>query len=221
MSSIAFFDVDNTLVKGNTGYYTSLLLVRYGIMKQRRFLQAGYYYLSSFLFSQNIEKIYKIAIADLAGATLDHVLKIGQECFERDIKPRIFKEGLERIKEHRKKGHLIVLLTAAPYMLVHAFNNFVNADEAYAMGPEVIGGVLTNRLQQPLCHGVGKVHYAKMAAKKYGVRLQDCYFYTDDHSDIPLLEKIGYPEVINPTRRLRNHALIRGWPVSCFTHRGV
>src|SRR3989338_9010352 len=64
IASIAFFDVDDTLVAGNTGFYASLRLVRHGILKKRRIPQAVYYRLANLFFPQDVRKIYEIAVAD-------------------------------------------------------------------------------------------------------------------------------------------------------------
>lgn len=213
---IAFFDVDYTLVNGSTGYYTSLKLVKYGILKQRRFIQAAYYAIAYLLFSVDVKKIYETAISDLAGTSLDMVLKIGKECFYEDILPRMYPEGLAKVRQHQANGDIVVLLTAAPYMLIQTLQEFLKVDDAHSMGPEIVGGILTNRLKIPVCHGPGKVHYALQASKKYGIPLSQCYFYTDEHTDLPLLEKVGFPRPVNPNRKLREAALIRGWPIEDF-----
>lgn len=214
--SIAFFDVDYTLVNCSTGYFTTLKLMEYGILKQRRFFQAAYYAIAYLFFNVDIKKIYQTAIVDLAGTTLDLVLKIGKECFERDIIQRIYPEGLEKIREHRERGDKIILLTAAPYMLIETMQQYLGVDEAHSMGPEIVGGILTNRLKLPVCHGPGKVHYAELMAQKYNIPLSQCYFYSDEHTDLPLLEKVGFPRPTNPNRKLRRVARQRGWPILDF-----
>lgn len=216
MKSIAFFDVDYTLVAGNTGFYTSLNLVRHKILKKRRMAQAVYYLLAATLFDQDVRKIYQIAVTDLAGCTLDRVIEIGRETFEAKVKPKIYKEGLSLVADHRKKGDIVVLLTSAPTMLIHTLQNFLKADDAYSMGPVIENGILTRDLPLPICHAAGKIHYAKEASRKYGVPLSDSFFYTDHHTDIPLLELVGNPRVVNPGRRLKKAALRRDWPILYF-----
>lgn len=214
--SIAFFDVDYTLIDGNSGFYTTLHLVKKGLMKKRRFLQAVYYSSAALLFDQDIKKIYQTAMQDLVGLPLSHVLKIGKECFEADIKRRFFVEGLRCVQDHQKRGDKVVVLSAGPSMTLYHVAQYLKADEAYMMGPEIQNEVLTNRLQLPLCHGEGKVHYAKLVCKKYGIPLKDCYFYTDDESDTPLLKSVGHPHVVNPGRGLIKISKRMGWKILWF-----
>lgn len=214
--SIAFFDVDHTLFDGNSGYYTSLRLVRHGILKKRRILQAAYYSIANLFFQQNVAKIYEVAIADMAGNSIDRILSIGRECFDQDIQLKLFDEGIELVREHQQQGDKVVLLTAGPYMTIKILHDFLKTDEAYTMGPEIVDGILTNKLMLPICHAEGKLHFAELASQKFKVPLSECFFYTDDHSDLPLLEKVGKPNVVNPTHILKKTALSRGWPIHFF-----
>lgn len=215
--SIAFFDFDHTLINGNSGYYTSLALVRHGILKKRRMLQAVYYSLAALLFQQDVKKIYEIAIADMAGHPLKKILEIGEECFEKEIKKRFFSDGLERLKEHQIKGDRVVILSSGPSMTLAAVTKFLKIDEAYTMGPEMVDGVLTAKLKLPICHAEGKLIYAEKEAVQFGIPLSKCSFYSDHFSDIPLLEKVGHPYVVNPDKKLKKTANNRGWPVLKFS----
>jgi phosphoserine phosphatase len=64
-----------------------------------------------------------------------------------------------------------------------------------------------------LCFGAGKLGYAEAYARERGVSLSDCWFYTDSYSDLPVLERMGHPVMVNPDPRLRREAERRGWPV--------
>jgi len=60
---------------------------------------------------------------------------------------------------------------------------------------------------------VGKTHWARQFAEEQGIDLRQSYFYTDAISDLPMLELVGQPRVVNPDRLLRRHARRRGWPI--------
>lgn len=215
-SSIAFFDVDYTLIDGNSGFYSSLRLVKHGVLKKRRIVQAVAYSLAALLFHPDVKKIYEIAISDMAGWPLTKILKIGNECFERDIKKRLFPQGVALVKKHQEKGDRVALLSSGPHMTLQALQKFLKIDEAFTMGPEIINGILTSQIQLPICHAEGKIYYAEEFAKKKGVSLQKCYFYTDHISDLPLLEKVGHPVLVNPSKRLEQIAKKKGWEILKF-----
>ena len=74
-------------------------------------------------------------------------------------------------------------------------------------------GRYTGRLFEPLCFGPSKVVLAERYVREHGVGLDACTFYSDSHSDLPMLEAVGHPVVVDPDPRLRRHARQRGWPV--------
>lgn len=214
--SIAFFDVDGTLMSVISGFYTTLELMRRGIIKKRRLPMALFYKLVASLYTGNVRRMYEVAIADMAGSRLDDILEIGREVFERHLKPKIYREALEEIERHRRQGHKIILLSSGPTMAITIVQEFVKADGSYSIGPAVEDNILQNRLQEPFTYKEGKILAAGLEAKKAGVTLKECYFYADSHHDIHLLSAVGNPRVVNPDRRLGKIAAQKGWPVLQF-----
>lgn len=216
---IAFFDVDHTVLDANSGYITSIDLIKNKIMKKRRLAQALYYKSASKIFDQDVAKIYQFAIADLVGMTRDEIFKRGEKIFYDQLLPYLFQEAVDIILEHQANGDRVVILSSGPYMTLWALEKYLNFDAAYCMSPQIADNILSNKLIDPICYGPGKLHYALQDIKEQGSRLEDCYFYTDHHSDIFLLEKVGHPRVVNPTRKLRREALRRGWQILKFKER--
>lgn len=212
-SSIAFFDVDGTLVDGVVGLYASLRLVQHKVMKKRRVLQAIYFSIADLVVRQDVEAIYHIAMKDMAGWPLARIYELGKLSWERDSKPRMYQEGLEKIREHQRSGHRVILMSSAPYMVLDMMAQDLGLDDAYGVGPEAVDGILINQLRTPLCYGDGKVHYAHVASKKYDIPLSQCYFYSNDAVDLPLLYKVGHPCAVNPDKALQKIAAERSWKV--------
>jgi len=78
---------------------------------------------------------------------------------------------------------------------------------------EVNDGRLTGEVIKPLCYGEGKVHYAEVLAAADGIDLDGSWFYTDSFTDLPMLERVGNPRIVNPDPRLRRLARQRDWPI--------
>jgi HAD superfamily hydrolase (TIGR01490 family) len=213
MSTIAFFDVDGTLLKGYSGYYTTLELIRRKVIKKRRLPLAIFYKVISAIYYGDVKKMYEVAIADMAGSHIDYILQIGRETFEKHLKSKIYQEALNEIETHKQKGNKIILLTSGPYMTIKTIEKYVGADDSFSIGPVIENNILQNRLMEPFCYMKGKVQIATSEAKKIGVSLQECFFYADSVHDVHLLSAVGNPHVVNPDRRLRKEALRRGWPV--------
>jgi len=212
-SSIAFFDVDHTLVDGNTGFFTSLLLVKKGILKKRRLFQAFYYLFTGHFVYHDVKKVYELILSDMAGQKINYLLELGKYCFEKSIRQRFFEDAIQSVRWHQSKGHSVVLMSSGPTMTLAAIEETLGLNHTFSIGPVIVDGQLTSKLPDPLCHAEGKLYYAKIYADEKGVPLENCYFYTDHFSDIPLLKEVGFPRVINPDRRLKKEARQKGWPI--------
>ncbi|MBI1908776.1 MAG: HAD-IB family hydrolase [Deltaproteobacteria bacterium] len=211
--TIAFFDVDRTLISGYSGFYVSLELIRRRVMKKRRLPLALFYQLTSRFQHDNVKKMYETACGDMAGFGIDQIMEIGRDCFEKSIRPRFYREALEVVEEHKRNGRMIVLLTSGPTMVVHFLADYLGVDQVYGSGPLVVKGVLEPEVGEPICYSEGKVIFAEQVEREQGVSLRHCYYYTDDITDKPLLEKVGFPSVVNPRRNLAKIAKKRGWPI--------
>jgi putative phosphoserine phosphatase/1-acylglycerol-3-phosphate O-acyltransferase len=224
MSSIAFFDVDKTLINGYSGFYTTLLLIQKNILKKRRLPEAIFYRLLAPLFEgkeetrKTIHRIYQAAADDMAGRSIDDMLQIGRECFERWIKPRLYREGIAAVEEHKKRGEPVYLITSGPSMTIRIVGEFLGVDGGEGGGPVIDkNGILTNRVKQPIPYREGKVKVAAEIVKKLNADWKDCYYYADNMDDIFLLEKVGKPRLVNPDRELREIGEKRRWPVLTFS----
>jgi HAD superfamily hydrolase (TIGR01490 family) len=117
------------------------------------------------------------------------------------------------LEEHRGEGHRLVLLTSSSQYLSEAVSEELRLDGFLCNSFEVEGGFFTGRAVRPLCFGRGKVDHATRFAKEHGVPLEQCAFYTDSFSDLPMLEAVGEPVVVHPDPRLRRAAKKRGWRI--------
>jgi phosphoserine phosphatase len=77
-------------------------------------------------------------------------------------------------------------------------------------------GCFTGQIVEPLCYGPGKIERTLKVAERVGFRLDEASFYSDSITDLPLLEVVKAPIVINPDRRLRRIAVKRGWPIEAW-----
>ena len=111
----------------------------------------------------------------------------------------------------------VAIVSAATQFAVQPVAEAFGLGEAYlATQLEIVDGHFTGRVIEPACYGAGKVLLAGEYARKHGLDLGECYFYSDSHHDLPLLESVGYPVAVNPDARLRRIAAHRGWPVMHF-----
>ncbi len=216
MAGVTFLDVDKTLLDGYSGFFTALHLMRAGALRKRHLPKAIFYKIISKLYKGNVRKMYDVVLADIAGWTLEDIMAIGRRCFEQDLRPRLYQEGIDLVEHHRQAGDALYFVTSGPYMTIQILGEFLKVNADYAPGPMVQEGILQRALKEPLPYLSGKLEVGKLIAEKEGVSLDDCFFYTDNIDDLSLLEAVGHPHVVNPDRPLARLARRRQWPILHF-----
>jgi HAD superfamily hydrolase (TIGR01490 family) len=211
----AFFDVDKTLLPGRSmeGILVRALLrgeVRGGVFAWLPFLRE--WIRLAFAHGPTIAR--KANKAYLAGALPEDVRAWGEELFESRVRPRLGSAGLEWIARERARGRAIVLVTGMPDLLIIPFVRFFEVDLAVATPLEVgSSGRLTGRLAGTHPYGRAKLAIARDLASRRGWDLARSSAYGDHASDAYLLAAVAEAHAVDPDRRLRRLALLRGWPI--------
>ncbi|MCP5467644.1 MAG: HAD-IB family hydrolase [Deltaproteobacteria bacterium] len=216
-SAIAFFDVDQTLIKGYCGYTVVRNLIKKGMIKKRRVIQAFAYKSIGRLFRKlDVKRMYEIVMSDLAGFKMKEIMQIGEEIFNQQVKPLIYQEAIKEVKKQRNLGHKIAFISSGPQMAIQPIEKFFHADRSFSISPQIKEGVLQKEIIEPLCYEEGKVILAEQYANENQTELKDCLFYSDSISDLPLLEKVGKAHAVNPDKFLFREAQKRHWPILNF-----
>ena len=106
----------------------------------------------------------------------------------------------------------MLITSASNYESELAYEQF-GMDRFLSTRYEVVNGRFTGEPLRPICYGAGKVVLAEQLAATHGIDLDQSYFYTDSLTDLPLLERVGNPRVVNPDPRLRRLSHARGWEI--------
>lgn len=211
--AIAFFDLDHTLLDGANGNLVVAYMVRKGLLGWEAVWKALKFTVLYRLNRLPREEVYRWTFQECGKYPIAELIRMLDEAYEASIMPRLFREGEECIADHRARGHLTVIATAAGEYICEKVRVQLGADDKIAAVAPVRNGYLTDELERPLPYGEGKEQLARSYAAARGVDLRDCWFYSDSLADLPLLEAVGHPVAVNPQRRLRRLAEERGWPV--------
>jgi len=210
---IAFFDLDHTLLNGANGN----LVVKYMVKTRRLGIEAIWKAVKfTALYRMNRlprEEVYRWTFQECGKYPIEDLIRMLDEAYELYIMPRLFQEGEERVREHKRQGHWTVIATAAGEYISEKVRVQLGADDKIAAMAPVRDGRLTDEISRPLPFGEGKETLARRYASDRGVELKDCYFYSDSMADLPLLEAVGNPVAVNAQRKLEALAVDRGWPV--------
>ena len=119
--------------------------------------------------------------------------------------PLVFAGAADLIAEHKRRGHDVVIVSASAEDIVEPIASTLGATHAMATRLAVEEGRYTGDVAFH-CYGERKVHAIHDLASREGYPLEHCYAYSDSISDLPMLEAVGYPSVVNPDRSLRREA---------------
>ena len=154
----------------------------------------------------------------MKGIPEQQYVTLGEALFEKHLARRIYPEARDIIRAHQAKGHTVAIVSSATIYQIAPAARELGIEHVLCTQFEVKRGVFTGKTVHPLCFGAGKRWPPKRSPER-GLDLDRSYFYTDSHDDLPLLERVGRPRLLNPDERLQGMARARKWPVQRFTSR--
>lgn len=212
-----FFDLDDTLLRGNSANLFIKYMLKRGELGWWDLVKGAYYTARYKLNVIDIDEVTRGFVRRYAGTPEQSLVDQCDHWFEEMVRPAFYQDALELVESHRAQGHRLVLLTAATVYACRPVARHLRFDHYLGTKLAVAGGKLTGAIEAPLCFGTGKVLRASALLRELGgVPLAECIFYTDSITDLPMLEAVGNPRVVNPDPLLAREAKRRGWPVRRF-----
>ena len=215
----AFFDVDNTLMKGASLFHVARKMYERGAFTLRDAAGFAWKHLAFLFRGESLEDVRSIeasALALGAGILAVDVETIGHEVYDEFIESRIWPGTKALAEQHLRVGRRVWLVTATPIEVASVIADRLGLTGALGTVGEIEDGAYTGRLVGEILHGKAKAAAASELAEREGLDLERCWAYSDSHNDIPLLTLVGHPVAINPDVRLRAHAKAHNWPIYDF-----
>jgi HAD superfamily hydrolase (TIGR01490 family) len=211
---VAFFDLDQTLIDLNSGLPWVKSEYRLGMISTFDLCKAIFWMIQYHFGAVKLEHALETAIDALKGQKESDVEQRTRDFYEQQIKHRFRKSMLHHLKTHQAKGHKCVLVTTSSKYLSRCVQETLGLDEIICTKFEVDQeGKFTGKPDGTMCFATGKVILSQAYIEKHRFDFDQCYFYTDSFSDLPLLEKVAHPIVVAPDRLLRKYAEKKGWQV--------
>ncbi|GAA0334126.1 HAD-IB family hydrolase [Actinoallomurus spadix] len=219
-SAAAFFDVDNTLIRGASIYHFARGLASRKLFTVR---DLALFALGQAAFrmrgSENADHIStarEAALAFVAGRSVSELVSLCEEIYDDKLADRIWHGTRALALKHLDAGQQVWLVTATPVELARIISHRLGLTGALGTVAETENGVYTGRLVGHLLHGPAKAGAVRALAKREGLDLSRCSAYSDSYNDLPMLTTVGHPHAVNPDADLREHAREHGWPVHDF-----
>jgi len=222
-TAAAFFDVDNTIMRGSSLFHVAIGMARRKFftprevaafaMAQARFLVRG---------TENLDDVAlatESALAFVKGRRVDDIIAFGQEIFDDSMVDKLVPGTLALAQEHVDAGRQVWLVTATPIELAQVISRRLGLTGALGTVSEIEENCYTGKLVGAPLHGQAKAEAVRALAMREGLDLSQCWAYSDSANDIPMLTDVGNPVCVNPDPKLRAHAQIHDWPIEDFRAR--
>jgi HAD superfamily hydrolase (TIGR01490 family) len=216
----AFFDLDNTLMRGASIYYFARGLAArkmFGPMDLAKMTWGqAYFRMRGAENAGHIDAARQAALAFVAGHQVSEIIGLGEEIYDETMASRIWEGTRELAQRHLEAGQRVWLVTATPVELASIVARRLGFTGALGTVAESVDGVYTGRLVGDLLHGPVKAAAVEALAVREGLDLARCSAYSDSANDLPMLRLVGHPAVVNPDADLRAEARASHWPVHDF-----
>lgn len=219
MAAAAFFDLDRTLLRRSSALALAGSFRDRGLISRRQLAKAAAWQLLFVLRGAGHEAVRRAAedgLVVLRGFTPGELRELVAEAMEPVLRPLVYAEPLHLVEQHRGRGDCVYIVSATLQEIVEAIAGDLGFDGALGTVCEVRDGVYTGRAVRAL-HAENKATCVRELADSQGFDLAECTAYSDSHTDLPFLEAVGHPVVVNPDRVLRGIAAERRWPVIEFS----
>lgn len=211
---LALFDLDNTLLGGDSDHAWGDYLCERGILDAATYKTRNDEFYQDYLAGTLDLTAYLNFTLEILGRTEMAQIDEWHRDFMRDcIEPIMLPKAMELIAKHREAGDKLVVITATNRFVTAPIVARLGIDTLLATECEIVDGRYSGRTTDVPCFREGKVTRLNRWLEENQLNLDDSYFYSDSLNDLPLLEQVANPVAVDPDPKLRAEAEKRGWPV--------
>ena len=212
--SLAIFDLDNTLLGGDSDYLWGRFLVEHGIVDAAHYERENQRFYDEYKSGQlDIHEFLRFSLRPLAEHDMVTLQDWHRQFMAEKIMPIILPKARELLAKHRAAGDFLLIITATNRFVTGPIAEELGVDEMLATEPAMAHGRYTGEVSGTPCFQQGKVTRLRDWLAQTGRHLENSWFYSDSHNDLPLLEQVSHPVAVDADETLAEHARLKGWPV--------
>ena len=216
--SLALFDLDNTLLRGDSDYAWGEFLAAKGIVDATEHQRENDRFYQQYLEGNlDIDEFLRFQLRPLAENPRSRLQQWRDQYMQEYIRPMITPQALALVEKHRARGDTPVIITATNSFVTRPIADLFGIRHLIATEPEMIDGEFTGGVSGLPSYREGKVTRLREWLREHDETLQGSRFYSDSHNDLPLLEIVDHPVVVNPDEKLAEIARQRGWPIKTLS----
>nr|WP_267135259.1 HAD family hydrolase [Halomonas dongshanensis] len=211
---MAIFDLDNTLLSIDSDHAWGEFLLEQGAVDPIAYRDANERFMNDYnAGTLDIHAFLEVALKPLADNSPEQLAAWHQQFMASKIEPHVLAKGEELLARHRTSGDTLLIITATNRFITAPIAERLGVDHLIAVDPEVIDGRYTGRVEGVPSYREGKITRLEDWLETQDVTMDDAWFYSDSHNDIPLLERVDNPVAVDPDDALRQIAMERNWRI--------
>lgn len=211
---LALFDLDNTLLAGDSDYLWGTFLVERGIVDADEYEEKNRQFFEDYELGRlDIDRYLRFALGPLKRFEPRQLEQWRAEFIDSHIRPIIAPGTTALLGKHRDAGDDMLIISATNAFVTRPIADLLGVPWLIATEPEFRNGRYTGDYRGIPTFQQGKVAALEEWLQQQGKTLDGSHFYSDSHNDLPLLEQVEHPVAVDPDRVLRQRAEERGWPV--------
>jgi HAD superfamily hydrolase (TIGR01490 family) len=211
---IALFDLDNTLIAGDSDYLWGCFLVEQGIVDGADYEHANQRFYDQYRVGElDIHEFLAFQLRPLAEHSMDELFEWRAQYIEEKIEPILLPKARALIDRHRQQDDTLVIITATNRFITEPIARLYDIKHLLATEPELSNGRYTGGVTGTPCFQQGKIEILDNWLTQHNETLAESWCYSDSHNDLSLLSRVTHPTAVDPDEILNTHAENNGWTV--------
>lgn len=212
--ALAIFDLDNTLLAGDSDALWGEFIAQHGHVDKEEYQQENQRFYEQYKAGTlDINEFLRFSLKPLSQLSMAELAQLHQTFMHECIIPIISKQARELVEQHRNSGNILLIITATNDFITAPIAKELGIENLLATNAEIVNNQYTGQVAGTPCFQEGKVTRLNSWLEETGYRLENSYFYSDSHNDIPLLKEVSYPIAVDPDEKLKEYATNQGWKV--------
>jgi len=219
MKTLALFDLDNTLLTGDSDHAWGNFLAEIGAVDSEKQIQMQDYFYQQYLNGElDIYEFTDFQFTPLKENTLEQLTEWRSQYIESYILPLVTQARLDLVKDHQNKGHETIIITATNSFITQPIAEIFNINNLIATEPEQNLHGFTGKLYGTPCFQEGKIKRLNdFIRDKHSNDLSmndfETWFYSDSINDLPLMKAVNHPIAVTPDDKLRIFSIENKWKI--------
>ncbi|MGB5427523.1 MAG: HAD family hydrolase [Gammaproteobacteria bacterium] len=211
---IALFDLDNTLIAGDSDFLWGCFLVEQGIVDSELYERENRRFYDQYRVGElDIHEFLDFQLRPLSEHPVDTLQQWRRQYIEEKITPILLPKARALIDRHRQQGDTLVVITATNRFITGPIVELYDIPHLLATEAEILDDRYTGKVSGIPCFQDGKVTRLSDWLKVNRHSLDNSWFYSDSHNDLPLLNRVTHPVAVDPDEILEEHARNNDWPI--------